>query len=194
MEFGAQDAHAQRAIGRNAAVARINSLKFSGFAAWLVWLAVHIFWLIGFRNRLLVMTRTLDADGEDVERLPMRVHRLALVRGLINRDNPAPFVIDRGGQVISISRSTATALQLRPPRHIPLKVYGVSGLDPDAFLMPGLDLTFDNVQLKNTSVAVLNLDAPSALLGLDLGGIMGHKFLSRYRVAIDLPRGEMRLR
>lgn len=149
---------------------------------------------IDYRNRLLVMTRTLDADGEGVERLPMRVHRLALVRGLINRNNPAPFVIDTGGQVISISRSTATALQLKPPRHIPLKVYGVSGLDPDAFLMPGLDLTFDNVQLKNTSVAVLNLDAPSALLGLDLGGIVGHKFLSRYRVAIDLPRGEMRLR
>lgn len=36
-------------------MARINRLKFSGFAAWLVWLAVHIFWLIGFRNRLLVM-------------------------------------------------------------------------------------------------------------------------------------------
>lgn len=149
---------------------------------------------IDYRNRVLVMTRALDDDAGEVERLPMRVHRLALVRGLINRDNPAPFVVDTGGQVISISRSTATALQLRPPRHIPLKVYGVSGLDPDAFLMPGLDLTFDSVQLKNTAVAVLNLDAPSALLGLDLGGIVGHKFLSRYRVAIDLPRAEVRLR
>jgi NADH:ubiquinone reductase (H+-translocating) len=42
-------------IGRNAAVAKLNRFKFKGFLAWLVWLGVHIFWLIGFRNRLLVM-------------------------------------------------------------------------------------------------------------------------------------------
>ena len=42
-------------IGRNAAVARLGKLKFHGFLAWLLWLAVHIFWLIGFRNRLLVL-------------------------------------------------------------------------------------------------------------------------------------------
>lgn len=148
---------------------------------------------IDYRNRVLVMARALEEGSAGAERLPMRVHRLALVRGLINRDNPAPFVIDTGGQVISISRSTAAALQLRPPRHIPLKVYGASGLDDSAFLMPGLHLTFDRVELANTAVAVLDLDAPSALLGLDLGGIVGHKFLSRYRVAIDLPRSEMRL-
>lgn len=54
-EFQYKDPGSLATIGRNAAVARINRLKFSGFAAWLVWLAVHIFWLIGFRNRLLVM-------------------------------------------------------------------------------------------------------------------------------------------
>ncbi|HEX7975178.1 MAG TPA: NAD(P)/FAD-dependent oxidoreductase, partial [Anaerolineales bacterium] len=42
-------------IGRNSAVAQVHGLKFTGFLAWLVWLGVHIFWLIGFRNRLLVM-------------------------------------------------------------------------------------------------------------------------------------------
>jgi NADH dehydrogenase len=42
-------------IGRNAAVARVKQFKFSGFLAWVVWLAVHLFWLIGFRNRLLVL-------------------------------------------------------------------------------------------------------------------------------------------
>ncbi len=42
-------------IGRNSAVARIRGFQFSGFIAWLVWLAVHLFWLIGFRNRLLVL-------------------------------------------------------------------------------------------------------------------------------------------
>lgn len=42
-------------IGRNAAVARVNGFKFHGFLAWVVWLAVHLFWLIGFRNRLIVL-------------------------------------------------------------------------------------------------------------------------------------------
>jgi NADH dehydrogenase len=42
-------------IGRNAAVARIWGLSFSGFIAWLIWVFLHIFRLIGFRNRLLVL-------------------------------------------------------------------------------------------------------------------------------------------
>ncbi len=42
-------------IGRSAAVAEIAGLKLSGFPAWLVWCFVHIFFLIGFRNRVLVM-------------------------------------------------------------------------------------------------------------------------------------------
>jgi NADH dehydrogenase len=42
-------------IGRNYAVARIKNFKFQGFFAWVVWLVVHIFWLIGFRNRVIVM-------------------------------------------------------------------------------------------------------------------------------------------
>jgi NADH dehydrogenase len=42
-------------IGRGAAVADLAFLKVSGFLAWLLWLFVHIFWLIGFRNRLAVI-------------------------------------------------------------------------------------------------------------------------------------------
>jgi NADH:quinone reductase (non-electrogenic) len=42
-------------IGRGSAVARIGSIKASGFFAWLLWLFVHIFFLIGYRNRLIVM-------------------------------------------------------------------------------------------------------------------------------------------
>ena len=42
-------------IGRGAAVAKIGPIKASGFFAWLLWLFVHIFFLIGFRNRLMVM-------------------------------------------------------------------------------------------------------------------------------------------
>ncbi|MBI2567389.1 MAG: NAD(P)/FAD-dependent oxidoreductase [Candidatus Schekmanbacteria bacterium] len=42
-------------IGRSAAIARLGPLELSGFSAWVAWLAVHIFFLIGFRNRLFVM-------------------------------------------------------------------------------------------------------------------------------------------
>ena len=42
-------------IGRNAAVARIAGLSLSGFPAWVIWVVLHIYRLIGFRNRLLVL-------------------------------------------------------------------------------------------------------------------------------------------
>lgn len=42
-------------IGRNAAVADLWGRKFTGFAAWVLWLAIHIAKLIGFRNRALVL-------------------------------------------------------------------------------------------------------------------------------------------
>jgi NADH dehydrogenase len=42
-------------IGRGTAVADFGLIKASGFPAWLIWVFVHIFWLIGFRNRLVVL-------------------------------------------------------------------------------------------------------------------------------------------
>jgi len=44
-------------IGRAAAVADFGFLRLSGFIAWFAWLAIHIFFLIGFRNRFLVITQ-----------------------------------------------------------------------------------------------------------------------------------------
>ena len=41
-------------IGRAKAVADIRGLKFSGFVAWMLWSVIHIFFLIGFRNRFRV--------------------------------------------------------------------------------------------------------------------------------------------
>jgi NADH dehydrogenase len=43
-------------IGRKSAVAQVGNFKFSGLPAWLFWLFVHIYFLIGFRSRLMVMT------------------------------------------------------------------------------------------------------------------------------------------
>ena len=42
-------------IGRHAAVAEIGKVHLSGFVAWLAWGLIHVFFLIGFRNRILVM-------------------------------------------------------------------------------------------------------------------------------------------
>ncbi len=42
-------------IGRHAAVAQLGGFAFTGFVAWLLWLAVHVAQLIGFRNKLLVL-------------------------------------------------------------------------------------------------------------------------------------------
>ncbi len=53
--FEYKDPGSLATIGRNAAVARVKGINFSGFVAWLVWLVVHLIWLVGFRNRLLVM-------------------------------------------------------------------------------------------------------------------------------------------
>ncbi|MEC9374554.1 MAG: hypothetical protein VYC34_11955, partial [Planctomycetota bacterium] len=40
---------------RARAVADIRGVRFAGFLAWALWLGVHIFFLIGFRNRVMVM-------------------------------------------------------------------------------------------------------------------------------------------
>ena len=44
-------------IGRSKAVADLNRLRVAGFPAWALWLSVHLFYLIGFENRLLVLLR-----------------------------------------------------------------------------------------------------------------------------------------
>jgi NADH dehydrogenase len=44
-------------IGRARAVADIKGIHLSGFLAWVTWLMVHLFYLIGFANRLLVVIR-----------------------------------------------------------------------------------------------------------------------------------------
>jgi NADH dehydrogenase len=42
-------------IGRSRAIVEIGRLKLAGFFAWILWLVVHIYYLTGFRNRLLVV-------------------------------------------------------------------------------------------------------------------------------------------
>ena len=53
--FAYRDKGSVATIGRGAAVAQVGRWKLSGYLAWLMWAFIHIFFLIGFRNRLLVM-------------------------------------------------------------------------------------------------------------------------------------------
>jgi Flp pilus assembly protein TadD/predicted aspartyl protease len=149
--------------------------------------------VIDYDHNQLLMGPELPHETPDVE-LPLRLHRLAMVPGQVD-GGPASFILDTGGQVISISTDTASGLDRGDAKQIPLKVYGASGWDRDAFLLPGVDLSFSpQILYHNYSVVVLNLRAPSVLLGFRLGGIVGYKFLSRYRVAIDLNRSVVELK
>jgi NADH dehydrogenase len=53
--FRYNDTGSLTTIGRNAAVAQIGQIRLTGFVAWSAWLAIHIVFLIGFRNRVLVL-------------------------------------------------------------------------------------------------------------------------------------------
>jgi len=55
--FRYRDKGSLATIGRAAAVADFGKVKFGGFLAWMAWLVIHIFFLIGFRNRFLVITQ-----------------------------------------------------------------------------------------------------------------------------------------
>ena len=79
--FRYHDAGSLATIGRMSAVAQFGKLKLSGAPAWIIWLLAHIYFLIGFRNRLAVMldwawaywthqrqARIVAGTGDDAER------------------------------------------------------------------------------------------------------------------------------
>jgi predicted aspartyl protease len=157
-------------------------------------LALGLSMIIDYQTKQLIIGRQVPDETFDVE-LPLWMHRLAMVSGTLNGQRLASFVLDTGGEVISISQAAALRLESEPSqRRIPLKVYGSSGWDQDAFLLPGVDLRFQQIRFSDIPVVVLNLRTPSVLLGFQVGGIVGHEFLSRYRVAIDLERSVVRLK
>lgn len=157
-------------------------------------LAIGFSMEIDYARGVLTLARRLPESSFPV-RLPLRMQRLPTVRGTIN-DMPVSFVIDTGGTAVSISRMAARRLDVNPAtRLVPARVFGTSGWDRTAFLLPFLEIAIaPGVGTSQRSVVVLNLDAPSALLGFEMGGILGHEFLRHYVVRIDLARAEVGLR
>ena len=108
--------------------------------------------IIDYGTKKLIFGKHLPMEQSDME-LPLRVYRLATVRGLVAKNHEASFVVDTGGEVISISQATANRLPAKEgARKIALKVYGSSGWDKDAFLMPGMDLAFDKIKYTNFQI------------------------------------------
>jgi Flp pilus assembly protein TadD/predicted aspartyl protease len=188
LDFGTLQVHNLPVLIKNPALKGIPKREGESFSP----LSLGLSMTIDYQQKLLTIGKKLPAIGTTTK-LPMRVSRLAMVRGVLNSNYPAYFVVDTGGEVISISSDTASALPANSFRRIPLKVWGTSGWDRDAFLLPGNDLDFDRIEYRNFPLVVLNLRAPSVLLGFQLGGIVGHKFLSNYRVSMDLDQSELRL-
>lgn len=54
--FSYRDKGVMATIGRRAGVAALGPIRLRGFLGWIVWLVVHLYYLIGFRNRLAVLT------------------------------------------------------------------------------------------------------------------------------------------
>jgi len=54
-DFRYVDKGSMATIGRSKAIAHLFGMKFKGFIAWTMWLWLHVFFLIGFRNRIVVM-------------------------------------------------------------------------------------------------------------------------------------------
>ena len=74
-------------IGRSRAVAEIKGIRLAGFPAWVLWLGVHLFFLIGFQNRLLVLLRwtiSFVTHGRGAR----------LVIGPVSQERPAPRLQD----------------------------------------------------------------------------------------------------
>ena len=54
--FRYRDYGTMATIGRGSAIGDVFGFKISGFFGWIFWIFLHIFWLIGFRNRFVVIT------------------------------------------------------------------------------------------------------------------------------------------
>ena len=95
LKFQYWDKGTMATIGHARAVAMISGVKFSGFLAWLAWLAVHILFLVGFTNKLTVVIRWVWAF-------------------FTRRQGARVFTSDEGRGLVQITTSPSTST-ITPP-------------------------------------------------------------------------------
>jgi hypothetical protein len=151
--------------------------------------------IIDYERRELTIADRLPFEPADVE-LPLHVLGLPVVVGA-SGDESVSFVVDTGSEVTAVSTGTLErAIRAPQARRIPMRLFDVWGASqPDAFLLtPGIDLAFGAIRLKEYPVVVRSWPDVQAVHGFEMGGILGHNFLRRYRVTIDLARRVVRLK
>jgi NADH:ubiquinone reductase (H+-translocating) len=95
--FRYRDEGALATIGRHAAIADLGRIKLTGFIAWVLWGVVHIFFLIGFRNRLAVFVNWIWARltyGRGARLITGEVTALAPISALLRAPEAAEGVRD----------------------------------------------------------------------------------------------------
>lgn len=158
-------------------------------------IALGLSMIIDYQRGELTIADRLPFEPADVE-LQLHVLGLPVVVGSSGSDSVS-FVIDTGSEVTSVSTETHDrAVRAPGARQIPMRLFDVWGVrQPDAYLLtPGIDLAFGAIQLKPYPVVVRSWPEVQAVHGFEMGGILGHNFLRRYRVSIDLARRVVRLK
>ena len=151
--------------------------------------------ILDYERRELTLARRLPFEPADVE-LPLHVLGLPIVVGT-SSGGPVSFVIDTGSEATSVSTDTLARAAVAPgARRIAMQLFDAWGArQPDAYLLtPGIDLAFGAIRLKDYPVVVRSWPDVQAVHGFEMGGILGHNFLRRYRVTIDLARRVVRLK
>ena len=108
LDFGTLQVRNLPVLIKNPALRGIPKREGESFSP----LSLGMSMMIDYQKRLLTIGRKLPPVNADI-RLPMRVHRLAMVRGMLNSTYPTYFVVDTGGEVISISSDTARRCRRR---------------------------------------------------------------------------------
>ena len=142
-------------IGRRAAIVDLRGLRFSGFLAWVFWLTAHIFFLIGFRNRVVVL---LD---------------WAMAYWSYQRN--ARIILGRGNNRRVTSRSRSAAIDATgiatTPRVVHMQV-GDAGIAEKAFDQRLQQHAFDDVGIAHPAAGIVGAhrQQPAALLLRDRVG------------------------
>jgi predicted aspartyl protease len=171
-------------------LAATPGLETEGFSP----LALGFSLRIDYHRKVMIFGRVLPEKEYDI-RLPIRMQRLPLVRAAVNGSAVASFILDTGGDSTALARRMVEGLKVDTAiRKVPVRVWGTSGWDRSAFLLPYTDVELaPGHGIKNTSLPVLDLGPVSAVLGINVGGIIGHDLLSQYEISIDLVRHELGL-